>query len=453
MCAIVIENPKVMYMNTQALYGGNVIGSGGFGCVFAPPLRCASSSGASTPRPNTISKLMIRKNALEEYGIIKDIRRQIVKIPNHERYFLLDNINMCRPAQLSDIELAQYSRKCHMLEKHGVTAKNMNENLNSLMLINMPRGGVTMEKYIETNAESINHDFVIINDNLIKLYLNGIMKMNRLGIYHCDIKGSNLLIDDKLVPRLIDWGLSNHGDTRDLESWRHYSVQFNTPFTSVLFGAHFEKWLAGGEGVLAGGEGVLAGGGEGQSNLASFVTGYMGKQRHMSVITNIMFMLFMEDIPAAVKSTRAQKDWIYDNVTVPMITNYLKHVIEHFDIIVGGKINYVGLKRYLDVVYIHLVDTWGFVMIYLGELEILYQNVGNLTGAEMRLYNAIRAIFIKYLYTAHMRAPNSSELVADLRRLNAGFKATNYNLYTHTTLAKYTTYRRQKNATRLQISM
>jgi hypothetical protein len=107
----------------------------------------------------------------------------------------------------------------------------------------------------------------------------------------------------------------------------------------------------------------------------------------------------------------------------------------------------------LDVVYIHLVDTWGFVMIYLGELEILYQNVGNLTGAEMRLYNAIRAIFIKYLYTAHMRAPNSSELVADLRRLNAGFKATNYNLYTHTTLAKYTTYRRQKNATRLQISM
>lgn len=428
--------------NDYALYGGNVIGSGGFGCVFAPPLRCES---ATDPKPNMISKLMLRKNAIEEYGIVKDIRHYIVKIPNHERYFLLDNINTCRPARLSELELAQYSRKCHMLERHGVTAKNMNANLESLMLLNMPRGGITMEKYIETNTSSINHDFVIINDNLIKLYLNGIIKMNRMGIYHCDIKGSNILIDDKLVPRLIDWGLSNHDDTRDLESWRHYSVQFNTPFTSVLFGSHFEKWVHDWSG--------RSGGGNLHVDLAGFVKGYMGNQRHMTVISNIMFMLFVEELPGTIKETRAQKAWMFDNITVPLITDYLCHIIEYFDIIAGGQINYGGLKRYLDTVYMHLVDTWGFVMIYLAELEILYQNVDNLSGAETRLYNALRAIFIKYLYTANVRPPKSGELVADLRRLNSGFKATNYNLYTHATLTKYTTYRKHKNATKRLVSM
>lgn len=420
--------------------GGNVIGSGGFGCVFAPALRCDTTAPV---RPNMISKLMVRKNAIEEYTVIKEIRRVVSKIPNYDKYFLLNNISVCRPAPLSEMELAQYSRKCHMLERHGITPKNMNENLPNLTLLNMPQGGTTIEKYIETHPENINHDFVIINDNLIGLLLNGIIKMNRLGVYHCDIKGSNVLIDDQLVPRLIDWGLSNIEKTGDIESWRHYSVQFNTPFSSVLFGAHFEKSIE--DWGERGGAGPL------YDAVRRFVRDYMGKQRHMAVITNIMFMLFLEEIPAG--TTKAQKGWIYDNKTVPIITDYLYKVVQHFNIVKYGHVNPAGLDRYLKTVYIHLVDVWGFVMIYLGKLEILYQNVDNLTAGEMRLYKKIRGVFLKYLYMAPTHAPNVRSLVADLRRLNEEFKTTNYNLYTHATLVKYTSYQKLKRAMKKQISL
>jgi serine/threonine protein kinase len=50
-----------------------------------------------------------------------------------------------------------------------------------------------------------------INNSLMELLVNGIVPMNNRNIYHCDIKDSNVLLDDssnELKSRLIDWGLS-----------------------------------------------------------------------------------------------------------------------------------------------------------------------------------------------------------------------------------------------------
>ena len=44
--------------------GGKVIGSGGFGCVFDPALKC---EGSSKREPKKISKLMTNKHAIKEY--------------------------------------------------------------------------------------------------------------------------------------------------------------------------------------------------------------------------------------------------------------------------------------------------------------------------------------------------------------------------------------------------
>jgi len=419
---------------TDVQKGGNVIGSGGFGCVFSPQLRCENIRGP--PKPNMISKLMMKKNALEEYHLIKEIQKILMKIPHYTLYFLLNDISVCRPRQLTDAELAQYASKCHMLEKYQITPNTINSNLSKLSLLNMPRGGITIDKYIETNILNINRDFVIINNNLIGLLLNGIIKMNRLGVYHCDLKSSNVLVDEQLLPRIIDWGLSNHGVRGELSEWRYYSVQFNTPFTSVIFGKHFESWMMRAEPTD---ENSL------RTAITRFVEEYMGKQRHMGVIINIFFMLFFEDIPESIKTTKAQKAWVYKNIVVSTISDYIYIVSKRFSIVGNaGSINPVGLKRYLNTVYLHLVDIWGFIMIYLCELEILYQNLGNLNADENHLYVDLRKIFIKYLYSVQLKAINVHKLADDLRRLNGRFKSTGYNIHSSSTLERYTSYQKQK---------
>ena len=112
----------------------------------------------------------------------------------------------------------------------GVTAKNVNTKLSDLKIINIPYGGVDLENYQDqrieyadaaslshilkkTYKETLNKSFAYTNYALIDLLKNGIVEMNKRGLYHCDIKAGNILRDGKLKDehpkvRLIDWGLA-----------------------------------------------------------------------------------------------------------------------------------------------------------------------------------------------------------------------------------------------------
>ena len=59
------------YINgVNYIKGGKVIASGGFGCVFDPPLRCKGN-----PRvKNMVSKLMIERYVESEYNEIQKIK-------------------------------------------------------------------------------------------------------------------------------------------------------------------------------------------------------------------------------------------------------------------------------------------------------------------------------------------------------------------------------------------
>ena len=65
--------------------GGKVIDSGGYGCLFVPPLKCKSKN---TNTKNIISKLMTQKNAEREYNNNKKIHKLVSKIPNWKHYFI-----------------------------------------------------------------------------------------------------------------------------------------------------------------------------------------------------------------------------------------------------------------------------------------------------------------------------------------------------------------------------
>lgn len=195
--------------------GGKAIGNGGFACVFYPALKCKSpangnSSGTGTPK---ISKLMKSKYAKEEYNTILEIRRRLADLPNMSQYFLLNDVAMCSPTHLSESDLQQYTQKCKPLIKMSITKKNINKpGVNSkLMAIQEPFGGVDIDTFLSKNVFQNPFLVVYLVDSLIDLFENGIMPMHEKGIYHCDIKDSNVLVQfesGKVVARLIDWGIS-----------------------------------------------------------------------------------------------------------------------------------------------------------------------------------------------------------------------------------------------------
>ena len=68
--------------------GGKAIASGGFGCVFKPALKCDDEQ----ERSKGISKLLIERYAREEMAEIKVVNTIIKHIPNHDYFFLLNDI-------------------------------------------------------------------------------------------------------------------------------------------------------------------------------------------------------------------------------------------------------------------------------------------------------------------------------------------------------------------------
>ena len=68
--------------------GGKAIGSGGFGCLFDPVLKCKNKTRKNVKTGKMVSKLMLTKNAKREYNEIIKYKTGLQNIPNYEKYFL-----------------------------------------------------------------------------------------------------------------------------------------------------------------------------------------------------------------------------------------------------------------------------------------------------------------------------------------------------------------------------
>ena len=90
--------------------GGKVLGSGTYGCILKPPLPCQGS----TQRPsNMVSKLMLEYNALDEMQQVTTISILTKKIPEHDQYYILNQIRICQPAKLTTNDLLDFKKKMH----------------------------------------------------------------------------------------------------------------------------------------------------------------------------------------------------------------------------------------------------------------------------------------------------------------------------------------------------
>ena len=419
------KNRKTDRHDEKALArGGKVIASGGFGCVFSPALKC---QGKKTRGKNRISKLLTKKHAISEYNEIKNFKKKLDKISNYQNYFLLNDFDICKPAKLTKSDLESFNEKCAALPKDNITKENINKSLDNVFALNMPNGGLPVDDFLIKHNSYKN--IVKINNTLLKLLNNGIIPMNNNNLYHCDIKDSNILIDSSstLKARLIDWGLSteyivkkNHPFPRPL---RNRPLQFNVPFSVIIYSdLFFEKYTK----YIKEGKKID------HDNLKPFIIEYIIlwlKKRgsgHYKFINQIMFLLFSNELDVNEK----EKEKIIENeYTLNYIYNYIIEVLIHFTSFKeDGSIN---LRNYFDEVFIKITDIYGFIMAYLPIIESLFDNYSNLSEMELELFNNLKQIFIKYLYSPRIQPINVNELTNEFKELNKilNMSNNNYNNY------------------------
>ena len=353
--------------------GGSVIASGGFGCIFNPVLKCKNKTRKNI---NFVSKLMKIKNAKKEFKEITKFKPILQKIPNYENYFLIEGFSLCKPDTILDSDLQNFDKKCSALKKIDITENNINNNLNKLLALNMPFGGIDVDEFIEKNSNNV-HNMKYLNKCLIKLLENGIIPMNKLGVFHCDLKSSNILVNeknDKLYTKIIDWGLSttyninNHNNTiPDVLTRR--PLQYNVPFSNILFNSTFNK-------LYSKFLNQLKNNSEKQTydNTYTFTIKYVLKwitergQGHIKTISNFYSIFFInQEIDLKVSNLHIKYEKTFHFI-FKYITEILFSFTHNYDF---------DVMNYFNQVFIKNIDVWGLVLSYIPFLEYSYEYPNN----------------------------------------------------------------------------
>ena len=392
--------------------GGKVVNSGGFGCIFSPSLKCENTELNKGKDPqNEISKLMITKYAEYEYNQIEKYRKMLNVIPNYNNYFLLNKFQLCKPDKLTRNDLKGY-KKCKNIKK-AINGKNINDSLNELMVINMPNGGINIEEFIKEYF-TIKSNIIKLNNSLIDLLVNGIIPMNKLNVYHCDIKDGNVLIQNETVfiTRLIDWGLSFIWNDRykgiPSKIYRR-PFEFNVPFSSILFNKDFIKLYN---------DFLELNPSPTFFSIREFVINYIfiwnniRGPGHLNIINNIIKKFTINEL-TAIKDSDIKDHLIEYDFTHYYIVEYLSKILEKYT---NNK--EFDLMTYFKNVFLKNIDIWGFTMIYIEFYRNLYNSFNTLNEYQMEFILKIKYIIIHFLYESHIIPIDISSLIIELTDLN-----------------------------------
>lgn len=388
----------------NSINGGKAIGHGGFGCVFRPSLKCTSNS----PSNNEISKLMLKEDAEEEYNEIQFFASILSKIKNYKNYYLIDNIRICEPTNVSQSDLKLFNKQCTSLIKEGFTPENINYKLNDLAMLVMPYGGVSIEQYINNNISSIS--LTELNKSMIDLFKNGIIPMNKKNIYHADLKSSNILCrkdqNKELRCRLIDWGLSVIANKNEIpNNLYRRPFQFNVPFSNVIFTDTFIEMYQ-----------IFLNHNPRPSTFQyrEFTINYIYtwiQERglgHFKAINKQMYRLYEKEIIVEDKTDILKYDFTYYH-----IIEYISSILESFT--KEGSFYY---DKYYKNVFLKNLDVWGFACSYYPLFNILYKNYDKLNENDLNLFFALKYLFIHFLYETSTTAISHDKLIDYLNDLS-----------------------------------
>lgn len=225
--------------------GGRMIDSGGYGCIFDPPLMCESAAenrrATRGVRGHRIGKISEPEDTRAEQKAALALRN----IPNAKDYFVLVYPNsICSMAPPTKQREAEGIQKCEVFQKKGYRG---------LLHYQMPWGGITIQKVFKASREEQRVPFQLRAVIERILEAGAILCLN--SVVHYDIHPSNILFDEKtLLPRLIDFGFAfqasdinrNFFNTR----WKEYDPEHPveppeiTIFTGIRKGLSVKRAFA-----------------------------------------------------------------------------------------------------------------------------------------------------------------------------------------------------------------
>lgn len=338
--------------------GGEVIDIGAYGCVFYPALKCKNKK----TRTNGISKLSLKQDSIKEWNIYKKIVNLLKVIPNYKKYFLLDNFSVCEPDLLTKKDKETFN-KCDIFDNYD--GGNINNSLNNFMIINMPHGGRNLDIVINNNLISFN-DFNILLNNLI---INGVMPMNKLDIYHFDLKASNILYKNNNLT-IIDFGTLDFKNKDNIIPKRLLNssgIQYNSPFSNILFNSFFQRKI--------------------NHSLKSYILSK--KQLNFLIIFKIFKNIYNEFVYhfsdghesffktyflTAVYTIKNKKPENFKDIIRDLICKYCSCAIfKYFDL----KTYEFNIKKYFETIYSKNVDIYGILSCYIHYIVSPNKNYSN----------------------------------------------------------------------------
>lgn len=429
---------------------GEAIAAGGFGCVFRPPIKCDSPIGTNAEKEKYnnmlkdnkyITKLMLKRYAKEEMDEVKKILPIVKTIPNYKKYFLLDNIFSCdKFGPLSDEDKKNFS-KCNNLIKRGFTTRNINlrHNMQKLGTIYIPDGGKSVSSIMEklggnlldlddagvTNFKK----FGIVSWGLINVIKKAIVPMNEKGLVHLDLKGDNLLVNPQTLKdiKIIDWGLAGVIDNNKnnvIEEIKNRPIQFNAPFSNILFSEELPDILDEVKTKLLGaGTAVLPAKNIPYRALPIIAADIIDKlilsngSGHIDYLRGVfkksaekLNYLDGEDIHYRfrVEDYCFQYNTLFYNYLIKYISNILE---KYLYISEKGNFSFHD-DLYFQEVYRYNCDIWGLLTVY--------QDFNDSLNSVNSLYIKISNILYKYLYSGKYAAERIpvNELVKDLEDIS-----------------------------------
>lgn len=367
--------------------GGKSIASGSYGCVFRPSLKCIDENKRSS---DSVSKLMLDKDAKKEFEEINKYKDTLEKIPNYKKYFIVAD-DLCKPDTLTNDDVVDIDKKC---DKYPFVDKLLKElpKPTSFSSVQIPDGGNDL--YNHYSKTQLDYKAMFVFNNLLQnISKNAIIPMNKLKLIHGDIKSDNFLIDKNGEIKLIDWGLAmNHKNGLssihgELE-WRPLSI--NAPPSIIIFSNYFlTKINFHLKSILISNSKIN------KKDLHDLILhnyqDYESKygEGHREQITAILNFI----IKYSSLKIKPPVEVITDYIT-ECIYNYIKYVK-----LLDSSINmYFDYNEYFDKVFSHNYDRFGIVMTYVRLIEILESAPDRFILKNKYTIDQLKKVFADFLY-------------------------------------------------------